>query len=192
MAMVGQVSGQQETLFGQARVVGGFGGPIVEIGLNNNLNTSVGGGGGIVMKNFFLGGYGMGSFDFGDLVEGNEALEGLELGDGGLWLGFTIPSHKVVHFYGSSRVGWGALDINFENSRFDDLDNVFVITPEIGIEVNLTRWFRLAGTFGYRIVEGANESLGYSDDDFSGTFTGITFRFGGFGGNRWYSSYDDN
>ena len=114
------------------------------------------------------------------------------MGHGGLWLGFTVPSRKVVHFYGSSRLGWGALDINFANSRFDDLDNVFVITPEVGIEVNLTRWFRLAGTFGYRIVEGADESLGYSDDDFSGTFTGITLRFGGFGGNRWYSSYGDH
>ena len=49
---------QHETLFGRARVVGGFGGPIMEWGLGNDLNTSVGGGGGVVIDNFFLGGYG--------------------------------------------------------------------------------------------------------------------------------------
>ena len=176
---------QEETLFGKARVRGGFGGPLVEIGVNNNLNTSVGGGGGLVINSFFIGGYGMGSFDFSDLVDENEEIEGLELGHGGLWLGFSVPSRKLIHFYASGRVGWGALDIRFEDGNFDDLDNVFVLTPEAGIELNLTRWFRLAGTFGYRYVDGASEDRGYSNDDFSGTFAGITLRFGGFGHHHW-------
>ena len=39
------VNAQHETLFGNARVVGGFGAPIIEWGLGNDLTTSVGGGG---------------------------------------------------------------------------------------------------------------------------------------------------
>lgn len=179
------VHAQEQTLFGNARVVGGFGGPIVEIGLGNDLNTSVGGGGGLVINSFFLGGYGMGSFDFSTLVDEDAELEGLELGHGGIWLGFSVPSRKLVHFYGSARVGWGALDINFRDSNFDDLDNVFVMTPEVGLELNLTRWFRLAATAGYRFVDGANTDLGYTNDDFSGAMAGITLRFGGFGSHRW-------
>ena len=39
------VNAQHETLFNNARVVGGFGAPIVEMGLGNEMTTAVGGGG---------------------------------------------------------------------------------------------------------------------------------------------------
>ena len=55
---------QHETLFNNARVVGGFGAPIIEMGLGNDMSTAVGGGGGVVIDNFFIGGYGVGSLDF--------------------------------------------------------------------------------------------------------------------------------
>ena len=51
---------QHETIFNNARVVGGFGAPIVEMGLGNEMTTAVGGGGAIVIDNFFVGGYGVG------------------------------------------------------------------------------------------------------------------------------------
>jgi len=183
--LIVNIQAQEQTLFDNARVVGGFGGPIVEIGLGNELSTAVGGGGGLVINSFFLGGYGMGSFDFSTLTDEDSDLEGLELGHGGVWLGFSVPGRKLIHFYGSARIGWGALNIRFEDARFDDLDNVFVMTPEVGLELNLTHWFRLAATAGYRLVDGANTDLGYTNDDFSGALAGITLRFGGFGGNRW-------
>ena len=59
MLLVTGMSAQHETLFNRARVVGGFGAPLLEMGINNNLNTSVGGGGGVVINNFFIGGYGL-------------------------------------------------------------------------------------------------------------------------------------
>ena len=179
------LSAQQETLFGRARVVGGFGGPIVEIGLDDSYSTSIGGGGGLIINSFFIGGYGMGSLDFETLLEQDGDLESLELGHGGLWLGFNVASNKLLHLYASTRVGWGAVDVQFDNARFEDYDQVFVLTPEVGIELNITRWFRAAGTIGYRYLDGVNDGREYSNDDFRGTFAGITLRFGGFGSGSW-------
>ena len=61
------VNAQHETIFNNARVVGGFGAPIVEMGLEMKMTTAVGGGGAIVIDNFFVGGYGIGSVDFNAL-----------------------------------------------------------------------------------------------------------------------------
>ncbi|MBV6426770.1 MAG: hypothetical protein KIPDCIKN_01283 [Haliscomenobacter sp.] len=174
---------RHETLFGRTTVVGGFGGPIVEWGLNNKLGTAVGGGGGVIINDFFLGFYGMGSIDFEKLLEDNQDIDQLDLGHTGLWLGFTVPSFKLLHLYGSTRIGWGAVNVDLNDPviRYDDLDHVFVVTPEIGAEINLTRWFRVAGAVGYRYLDGVNKNLGYSNDDFRGTYASMTLRFGGFG-----------
>ena len=179
------VFAQHETLFNRARVVGAFGAPIVEFGLNDQINTSVGGGGGIVIDNFFLGGYGLGSIDFEALIE-NDDIEQLEIGHGGFWLGYAYRPDKLIHLYSSARIGWGAVNVqlNDNNVRFSDLDKIFVVTPEIGVELNITGWFRLGATAGYRWVDGTNESLGYTDDDFSGGIGTLHFRFGWFGWRR--------
>ncbi len=176
---------QHETIFNKARVVGGFGGPIVEFGLNNKLNTSVGGGGGLIINSFFIGGYGLGSVDFDQLIETDD-VDVLDIGHGGFWLGGTFRPHKVIHAYGSARIGWGAVNVELNDTgqTWRDLDKIFVLTPEIGVELNLTKWFRVAGTVGYRYVSGTNEARGYTDDDFSEAIAGVTLRFGWFGWRR--------
>ena len=126
--------GQHETLFNQFKMKGAFGGPIIEYGLRNDLATSVGGGGGIVFNHIFLGAYGMGSVDFNDLVDGSD-IEVLDIGHGGLWVGANFPSHKLFHVYGSVRTGWGAINVKFDDiDKYDDVDKIFVVTPEIGLE----------------------------------------------------------
>lgn len=176
---------QHETLFGRSRVAGGFGSPLIEWGLNNNINTSVGGGGGVVIDNFFLGGYGMGSVDYNQLFE-NGDVDQLDIGHGGFWLGFHVPSHKLVHFYTSARIGWGAINVKFHDpfQSYSDVDKIFAFTPEIGLELNVTRWFRVVGTVGYRWVDGVNPNSGYGEKEFNGTVTGLTMRFGWFGAYR--------
>jgi len=173
---------QTETIFGNARAVGGFGAPIVEIGLNDDVYTSIGAGGGLIINGFFIGGYGMAAVDFDEIVDNDETFDNLEFGHGGLWMGFNLWPYKVLHFYGSGRLGWGAIDIQLDNGvEFEDLDQIFVLTPEAGLELNLTRWLRLAGTVGYRFVDGVDETRGYREDDFEGLTAGITLRIGGFG-----------
>ncbi len=180
---------QTQTLFDNTRVVGGFGAPITEIGINNSLNTSVGGGGAVIINSFWIGGYGMGSIDFEQLFEEDE-IDNLEMGHGGIWLGFNIEPYKLIHLYASGRIGWGAVDIRFNDNgqSFEDVDQIFVMTPELGLEINVTNWFRLAGAAGYRFVNGLREGQAYEQDDFQGAIATITLRFGGFGH---YNNYDN-
>lgn len=181
---LGSLQAQHETLFSNTRVVGAFGGPITEYGLSNDLNSSVGGGGALVINNFFVGGYGLAGVDFDKLYEDGE-VDVLDIGHGGFWFGGTFQPYRLLHLYGSARIGWGAINIDLDDGTpYRDLDKIFVATPEIGVELNLTRWFRVAGTVGYRHVAGVNESNGLKGDDFSGAIAGVTLRFGWFGNRR--------
>jgi len=176
-----QVFGQVETLFNRAHVVGAFGGPIVEFSqFKGDYITSSGGGGGLIIDDFFIGGYGMGTVNFNDLIVDNEDLR-MEMGHGGFWLGYTYASHKLVHVFASAKLGWGGIDVEIDDSGFKSNDAIFVATPEVGIEMNVFRWFKIAGTVGYRSVTGVNNIPGQSNEDFSGLAGSVTFRFGGFG-----------
>ncbi|MEZ4985415.1 MAG: hypothetical protein R2795_10320 [Saprospiraceae bacterium] len=111
----------------------------------------------------------------------------LDIGHGGFWLGGTFQPWQLLHLYGSARIGWGGINIELEdNPSYRDLDKIFVATPEIGLELNIARWFRVAGTVGYRYVTGVNENLGLSNDDFSGATAAVTLRFGWFGNRRFH------
>ena len=115
------------------------------------------------------------------------------MGHGGLWLGATPGSYNVIHPYVSVKAGWGVLELDFDdpNQRFDDLDQVFVLTPEVGMEFNLTRWMRLSGGLGYRYVSGINDANPIEPGDLRGLTANLTLRFGWFGSNRYqYDRWD--
>ncbi len=180
---------KHETLFNKARVVGAFGAPIVEFGLydGDDIGTSVGGGGALIIDNFFIGGYGIGSSDFTDQLFDNEDIFRLDLGHGGFWLGFTTPHYKMVHVFSSVKLGWGALGIEFDDEDLDYDDGIFVVTPELGLELNIFRFFRIAATAGYRHVEGIRDNGNVAADAFNGMVGTLTFRFGGFG--HWHDNW---
>ena len=184
VALLGMMNlvAQEETLFDRANVVGAFGGPFIEYSFGNDvISTSVGGGGALIINDFFIGGYGIGSIDR-NVFSSN--LGRIELAHGGLWFGYTYPSHKLVHLFSSVRVGWGGLGIDL-NDDFDSVDGVFVLTPEAGVELNVFGFFRIAATAGYRFVSDVNPlRSGVEKDAFNGMVGMITFRFGGFGRHR--------
>lgn len=180
---------QHETLFNKAKVRGGFGGPIYTTSLKKGVSPHymVGGGGAIIVNNFFIGGYGLGSVDIEKVIV-DEDIDILEIGHGGLWLGATFPAYKVVHGYASTRLGWGAMNLEFDDpdgNPFVDADRIRVIEPEVGLELNVFQWFRVAGTVGYRWTTGVREQGNLSAKNFSGAFAGLTLRFGWFGWKRW-------
>ncbi|MEO1518583.1 MAG: hypothetical protein AAFV95_26440 [Bacteroidota bacterium] len=187
-----QIQAQQtQTLFNRARVVGAFAAPIVEIGIDDDLRgNAAGGGAALIIDNFFIGGYGIGSSDLDDLFDDNDDLR-LSIGHGGFWVGYAAPSHKLIHLYSSAKIGWGAVDIEFDGSNVDAKDGIFVVTPELGLEVNVFRWFRIGTTLGYRFVDGiSNENI--NKDQFQGLIGGLSFRIGGFGNWHRHSSRWNN
>ena len=188
------MSAQHETLFSKARVVGGFGGPLLEFGdIKGEFVTSVGGGGGVIIDNFFIGGYGVGSVENIRYNFGNNDFR-MDLAHGGLWLGYTPQTFRVFHPYFSTKIGWGFADFreNRFGSGFNNGDGIFVLTPEAGLELNLTKFFRLVGTIGYRWVTDVDQLEDYSNKDFRSVTGQLTFRFGWFGRKRIIRDYEGN
>ncbi|NUO01313.1 MAG: hypothetical protein HUU01_11925 [Saprospiraceae bacterium] len=170
---------QQETLFDDLDIVGAFGGPIVEIGnIVGETTGMVGGGGAIILNSAFIGGYGLGTSSPDYAVDGNNY--NIRFRHGGFWLGYTYKSNKVIHLYTSARIGWGKIRLRDDDDTVFS-DRVFALTPEVGVELNLTRWFRLGLTGGYRWVNGVNRIPGADSGDFSTPVGVLTFSFGGFG-----------
>lgn len=179
---------QQETLFGRANSAGFFVSPIVEFSmLDNEVRSSNGGGLGLIVNNFFIGGYGLAAVDIDAFINDTDEVN-VDIAHGGLWLGYVWPSHKLIHFYGSVKGGWGLVNTNFDEFGFDFADRVFVVTPDVGIELNIFRWMRLVGSVGYRSVTGINDSNTVSVNDVNGITGGLTLRIGGFGRHRHHSS----
>lgn len=178
---------QTETLFDGNIDYGGFGGPMIEFSnINGQLVGDVGGGGGLVINSFFVGGYGLGNDGASVTIE--EELYDIDFGHGGFWLGAALPQHKLFHAYASFRVGWGEVELEQNGDKMYD-DNLLALAPELGIELNVTDWFKLGFSGGYRMVSGLDNLPVLDDSDFTGAYGALTFRFGGFGD---YSSYDND
>jgi hypothetical protein len=174
---------QTRTLFGDLRTTGAFGSPILEVGaINKQTGSDVGGGGALVMEYLFVGGYGMGTdYPTYNIADGpNQGDYNLKFGHGGFWLGLTPALTRIVHPYASLRLGRGKARMRQDG---DDIfsDRIFVTTPEVGFEINITDFFRLAVSGGYRWVNGVGALPGLNNDAFSSPIGLLTFRFGGFG-----------
>ena len=169
---------QQETVFGNVDVIGGFGGPYIEIGsINGQVGADVGGGGALMLDEFFIGGYGQGT-SYPDAMI-NDIDRNIKFSHGGLWFGYVKDQYKLFHLFSSLKLGWGRARLRAEDEP-DVSDRIFVLTPEIGVEVNLTDFFKLSLGGGYRFVSGVSKLPVLDNGDFSSPVGILTFRFGGF------------
>jgi hypothetical protein len=181
---------KDETMFSDVNRIGGWGAPIFEYtNLNNDVTVVSGGGGALVLNDFYLGGYGMGTASYTNLSITFD--ESVKFKHGGFWIGYTPIQHRVVHPYASVKLGWGkanyTLTDNLTNSELGrQRSNVFVTTPEAGLEVNVFSFFRIAATASYRWVNGFDPVGGFTaEDDLSSFGATLTLRFGGFGDDDW-------
>lgn len=155
---------------------------------NGDTRPSFGGGFGVITGDLFIGGYGLGNTDYEDFVNNGEINE-ISLAHGGLWLGYVPMQHKAIHPYSNLRLGWGAVKIDENSFDTRTIDGVNVITPELGVEINVFRWLRIAGTGGYRWVNDV-DSPSVGSKDFNGWTAGLNVRIGWFGRDRNWQDRD--
>ncbi len=180
---------KDQTMFSDVKRIGGWGAPIFEYtNLNNDVTVVSGGGGALVLNDFYLGGYGMGTASYTN--QGTLTDESVKFKHGGFWIGYTPIQHRVVHPYASVKLGWGKANYaEIDNLTKSELvrqkSSVFVTTPEAGLEVNVFSFFRIAATASYRWVNGFDPVGGFKDTDLSSFGATLTLRFGGFGDDDW-------
>lgn len=178
---------QQEyrTLFdGEDLRISGMGGPFMQFTtVAGEFGHMMGGGGAIILNDFFFGGYGLGLTNAISHYEENDPNDyRLSLGHGGFWMGYTLFGNRPVHATFSTLIGWG----EFGYMRYDTYypvvrDNIFTLVPTVEVEFNFTRFFRLGVGVSYNYYAGVDEGLhGYTGKSLSGAAGFLSFKFGWF------------
>jgi len=105
----------------------------------------------------------------------------LNLGYGGFYAEYVLFSSALVHGSVSALVGGGGVyDAYYETADIAvDGDEFFIAEPSAGVELNVTRFFRVNLSGGYRFTSGLDYA-GVTDDDLRGPSAGIAFKFGKF------------
>lgn len=163
--------------------ISGMGGPFMQFtSVAGDFGFMMGGGGAVLLNDFFFGGYGLGLTNaIPDYVNDNPSNQ-LTLGHGGFWLGYALFGNKPLHVSFSSMIGWGEFGI----TQFDDYepyirDNIFIVAPTVELEANLTRYFRIGAGVSYNVYTMVDENLhGYTGGDLSSVAGFLSFKFGWF------------
>lgn len=165
---------QERTVFGKSgwRISGVWAGPAVGVGqVDGEPLVFRGAFGGVEFGKKLL--LGWGSFETDNDVYIN-ALDNdrFNMDYSGLMLGYTPSAHKTIHPTFMLLAGTGKAQTG--NS---DLDNIFVVQPTLGIELNVFRFFHLSLDGGYRMVSNVNipEMTG---QDLSGAYGEVKLKFG--------------
>jgi len=169
-----QILAQEETVFNSGiRLTGVFGGSFNSIAdFQDDFNISSGGFFTFEINNDFL--IGWQGYRTGIDEDGRD----VDINGNDLLLGYTINSDKAIHPIVYVQFGSSDLEVEGVGS-----DNVFVVQPSIGAELNVTRWFRIGIDGGYRFFNNS-DIPGFTDQDFSSPVLGLRLKFGWSWGRR--------
>lgn len=160
--------------------ISGFGGPTMSYStIGGDFAFLMGGGGGILVNNFFLGGYGEGLSNSIN-IENDVVIRDLSFGHGGFWVGYEIAHKALIHPVLSARLGWGSINGMNESNYEIFNDNVFVVVPTVSAEINFTRFFKVNIGAEYRQTLNVNIAPGLENKDFSSLGVYMNFLFGWF------------
>ncbi|MCP4312995.1 MAG: hypothetical protein GY790_17180 [Bacteroidetes bacterium] len=165
--------------------ISGQGGPFMQFtAADGDFAHMMGGGVAVLVGDFFLGGYGLGltnqvSVDrpaFSEYQPGDR----LTISHGGFWLGYALFGDRAIHMTISSMIGWGELGVRGELYP-ENLwpDGIFVMSPTVEVEMNLTQFFRLGVGATYNLYTFV-DLPGYTSSDFSAPGGFLSFKFGWF------------
>lgn len=164
--------------------VTGFGGPMMAFtAIEKDFAHMMGGGGAILVGNTFFGGYGMGKTNK-TAYKHNEEYN-LGFGHGGLWGGYIFGAYSPVHLVLSAQVGWGNISLKPDIPDIDvesiSSESIFVLTPNIELEMNFSRFLRLGigGSISYVTGAGITRTS-YTTNDFLKPALTLSLKFGYF------------
>jgi len=182
-ALFSQEREYQTILDNQDLRISGMGGPFMQFtAVAGEFGHLMGGGGAVLLNNFYFGGYGLGLTNaIPDYVNDNPS-DRLSLGHGGFWLGYSLFGEKPIHFSFSSLIGWGEFGIMQYDGYYPFIrDKIFVVAPTAELEVNLTRYLRIGAGVSYNLYTMMDEHMhGYRSSDISAPAGFLSFKFGWF------------
>lgn len=161
---------------------GGFGGPVIRMGeIGNQTAIFIGGRGGWIINHALV--LGAGGYGLVTEVESTPDKR-LEMGYGGMELGFVLGSNSLLHLAAQTLIGGGCVtehDREIFPVETEDWEHYpfFVLEPGVDVELNVAPFMRIAGGVSYRYISGIDVP-GFVDEDFSGVGGVITFKFGKF------------
>jgi hypothetical protein len=176
---------QPSTLFGNGDIlVGGYGSVNCQCSYINGAAYLVCGGEGAAIFDHWLiiGGGGKSVANNIPSPIGTE----LNYGWGGLLLGFIIMPENIIHPYVRALIGAGSISettnccLGMNSCNNWAQASFFSLEGEVGLELNVTRWMRIALFGGYHYVYGPINIDGLTDSDFRSYDAGIKFEFGWF------------
>ncbi len=181
------VAQQTETLISGDVRHGGFGGPVVKFdSINNEFGVWVGGRGGWFIGIDDVHALSIGGGGYGLVTEHlapnpQEANQNIAtIGHGGFEIEYYNRYNQLIHFTVGTHIGAGGITLRDGNENVSDSNQVFfVFEPGINAELNVTHFFRIMLGFNYRLTSGIDFG-GFSDKDFSGPLSTLTFKFGSF------------
>lgn len=188
---------QDETLIGNVRPSGGYGAPTVAITrLNGEPAAMIGGQGGLLLnRRLVIGGVARGiaprpTVDLRNRAPDDPASAQLQLGYLGLLVEYIGKPSSLLHYGAELVVGGGVVEL-VDDQAFragasvseDSFDRAGAFVSEVGAraELNVTSFFRIGVSGGYRFVAGGSlEKADVSRSDLSAPYGQLSLRFGRF------------
>lgn len=159
---------RDQTLFRTIDLSGAWGGSQIALTqFGGDLQALHGGMFGIEFnKNLFVGGASYNTREY-DMIDNSSNYN---MRYGGPVIGIGSQSHRVFHPHAMLLVapGWGEAP---NAAR----ENLLIVQPSAGVEINVFRWFRVGLRGGYRIATVNASSI---TDDFTGGYGAVSFKFG--------------
>lgn len=185
LSIYSQEEKEYRTLFDKTDLrITGMGGPFMQFtSVAGEFAHMMGGGGAVILNDFFFGGYGLGLTNaIPDYVNQDISNTRLTLGHGGFWMGYTLYGNRPVHATFSTLIGWGEFGSMQQDGYYQiSRDNIFALVPTVELELNLTRYFRIGAGVAFNYYSGVDEEIhGYTSSDLSSFAGFLSFKFGWF------------
>jgi hypothetical protein len=163
--------------------ISGMGGPFMQFTtVAGEFGHMMGGGGAVLINDFFIGGYGLGLTNAIPDFVNDHTNDRLSLGHGGFWIGYSLFGEKPIHLAISSLIGWGEFGIMQYDAYYPFIrDKIFVLAPTVEAEINLTRYLRIGVGATYNLYSMVDEERhNYTWQDLSSPGGFLSFKFGWF------------